>query len=75
MRCRAANDGNWAEVGGVKPDGLVRSGEVEDIVYTLNEPMEPLAVTKTAETSFTRTWSWTIDKGGDQTELTLAAVF
>lgn len=31
-----------------------------------------VVVTKTAETSFTRTWSWTIDKVGDQTELTLS---
>jgi hypothetical protein len=29
-------------------------------------------VSKTAETSFTRTWSWTIDKWADQTELTLS---
>jgi hypothetical protein len=29
-------------------------------------------VTKTAVTSFTRTWDWTIDKVGDQTSLTLS---
>lgn len=29
-------------------------------------------VSKTADPSFTRTYSWTIDKGGDQTELKLA---
>ncbi len=29
-------------------------------------------VTKNADTSFTRTWSWTIDKTGDQTDLTLS---
>lgn len=31
-----------------------------------------VVVTKTAETSFTRSWTWTLDKVGDQTELTLS---
>lgn len=31
-----------------------------------------LSVSKTAQTSFTRTYHWTIDKSADQTELTLA---
>ncbi len=31
-----------------------------------------VAVTKTAATSYARTWSWTIDKTGDQTDLTLS---
>jgi hypothetical protein len=31
-----------------------------------------LEVTKTANTSLTRTWTWDIEKTGDQTELTLA---
>jgi hypothetical protein len=37
------------------------------------EARQPLEVTKTADTSFTRTWSWTIDKSGDQSQLTLSA--
>lgn len=32
----------------------------------------PLSVEKTAETSFTRTWDWTIEKSADQTDLTLS---
>lgn len=32
----------------------------------------PLIVEKTAETSFTRTWDWTIEKSADQTDLTLS---
>jgi hypothetical protein len=31
-----------------------------------------LEVTKNADTTFTRTWDWTIDKSADQTELTLS---
>ena len=31
-----------------------------------------LTVTKTADTSLTRTWSWTINKVGDQSQLTLS---
>lgn len=30
-------------------------------------------IEKTAETSYKRTWNWTIDKTGDQTELTLSS--
>jgi hypothetical protein len=33
---------------------------------------QPLKVTKTAETSFTRTWNWTIDKSADRSQVTLA---
>ena len=32
-----------------------------------------LTVTKTAEASYTRTWNWTIQKSGDQSQLTLSA--
>jgi hypothetical protein len=34
--------------------------------------MPQLVVEKDAHTSLTRTWTWTIEKSGDQTELTLA---
>ncbi len=39
-----------------------------DVEYT---PVSPLEVSKTASTTFTRTWNWTIDKTADQTSLTL----
>lgn len=34
--------------------------------------VSPLTITKTANTSLTRTWTWSIDKTADQTILTLA---
>lgn len=40
-----------------------------DIEYT---PVSALVVTKTADTSFKRTWDWDITKSVDKTELTLA---
>lgn len=39
-----------------------------DVTMTCYMPL----VSKDAETSFTRTWNWSIDKTGDQTELTLS---
>ena len=33
----------------------------------------PLTITKTAQTSFTRTWTWSIDKTADNTNLVLAS--
>ncbi len=41
-----------------------------DVIYT---PVLPLEVIKTAETSYTRTWNWTIDKSADYSLITLAS--
>lgn len=45
------------------------TGESEDATVVVN--CYALQVTKDAYTSFTRTYDWTIDKTGDQSELTL----
>ena len=43
-----------------------------EFCYTdLVPPQASLTVTKTAETTFDRAWTWEIDKSADQTELTL----
>lgn len=46
------------------------TGPSDDATVTVN--CYELGVTKTADTSLTRTWSWTIDKSADQSALTLA---
>ncbi len=46
------------------------TGQFDDASVTVN--CYALGVTKTTDEDFTRTWSWTIDKTGDQTALTLS---
>jgi hypothetical protein len=46
------------------------TGQSDSAAVTVN--CYQLTVTKAAYTSFTRTWSWTIDKSADQTALTLS---
>jgi hypothetical protein len=47
-----------------------QTGQSDDAMVKVN--CYAPEVKKTAETSFTRTWNWTIDKTGDQTALTLS---
>jgi hypothetical protein len=49
---------------------IVETGQFDDASVTVN--CYALAVTKDATTSLTRTWTWTIDKSADQTELLLS---
>lgn len=49
---------------------IVETGQTANASVTVN--CYELAVTKTANTSLTRTWTWTIDKVGDQSQLTLS---
>jgi hypothetical protein len=46
------------------------TGQSDSASVTVN--CYALGVSKTAQTAFKRTWSWTIDKSADQSELTLA---
>lgn len=50
---------------------IVETGGSDTATVTVN--CYSLTVTKTANTSLTRTWDWTIAKTADQTELTLAS--
>ncbi len=49
---------------------IVETGQSDDASVTVS--CYGLDVTKNATTTFDRTWSWTIDKTADQTELTLS---
>ncbi len=49
---------------------IVETKQSDDATVQVN--CYALKVTKDAVTSFTRTWSWTIDKSADQTELLLS---
>ena len=49
---------------------IEETGQSDDASVTVN--CYALEVTKDAETSFTRTYNWTIDKSADQSELTLS---
>jgi hypothetical protein len=49
---------------------IVETGQSDNASVTVN--CYDLTVTKDADTSFDRTWEWSIEKVGDQTELTLS---
>ena len=49
---------------------IVETGQSDDA--SVSVACYDLTVTKDANPEFTRTWSWTIDKSADQTELTLS---
>lgn len=49
---------------------IVETGQSDSASVTVN--CYELVVTKDADTSLTRTWTWTIDKSADQSELTLS---
>lgn len=49
---------------------IVETGQSDDAAVSVT--CYALEVTKDATTSFTRTWSWTVDKTGDQTELLMS---
>jgi hypothetical protein len=49
---------------------IVETGQSDDASVTVN--CYELQVTKSADTSFTRTWDWDIIKSGDQTSLTIS---
>lgn len=49
---------------------IVETGQSDSASVTVN--CYALAVTKDANTSFTRTWNWTIDKSADQSDLLLS---
>jgi hypothetical protein len=49
---------------------IVETGQSDDASVSVS--CHDLTVTKDAEPDFTRTWSWTIDKTADQTELLLS---
>jgi hypothetical protein len=49
---------------------ITETGQYGNATVTVN--CYELEVTKTAITSFTRTWDWTIDKSGNKTALTLS---
>jgi hypothetical protein len=57
--------GTYGNVATIVETGQSDSAEVTVSVYSLD-------VSKDADTSFNRYWTWTIDKTGDQTELTLS---
>lgn len=59
----AGNHGNTASI---RETGQSDSASVSVACYEL-------AVSKTARTSLDRDWSWTLDKTGDQTDLTLSS--
>ena len=48
---------------------IVETGDSDDALVEIN--CHELEVTKDADTSFTRTWEWTIEKSADQTDLLL----
>ena len=49
---------------------ITQTGQSDDATVTVN--CHDLDVTKDADTSFTRTWDWDIDKSADETELLLS---
>ncbi|MCK5061434.1 hypothetical protein KAR28_02700 [Candidatus Parcubacteria bacterium] len=49
---------------------ITETGQSDDASVIVN--CYQLDVSKTAETSLTRTWDWTINKTGDQTDITLS---
>lgn len=59
------DEGTHPNVATITETGQSGSASVSVVCYELT-------VTKDAETSFTRTWEWTIDKTADQSELTLS---
>ena len=57
---------------GAELKGATATGGTANSVLTVSHceyNVSPLEVTKTAETSYTRTWEWSIDKSADKTDL------
>ena len=62
---------SFGDGGLVSPDN--RSGDPAGLSHVEFCYDYEVEVTKTAETSLTRTWTWDVEKSADQTELTLSA--